>query len=163
MAGQPATGPVHPTVMSEPAVQVYVWPSTQPQSDSRPSLVVELEVQLRVMLTAPASVVPASRTPASEPEQDDAERTQVPTVGQNESPLGPELLPASQAPGKVHQPQRVSAAQAAQLVMVEQGAAQEPQSPGQLAQVSVPLQLPSPQRGAHAPQSAEHEVQLSPL
>jgi hypothetical protein len=44
-----------------------------------------------------------------------------------------------------------------------QRGAQAPQSDGQEVQVSVPLQVPSPQRGAQAPQSDGHEVQVSPL
>ena len=37
----------------------------------------------------------------------------------------------------------------------------EPQSLAQLVQVSVPLHIPSPQRGAHAPQSRAQLVQVS--
>ena len=36
-----------------------------------------------------------------------------------------------------------------------------PQSAEQLVHVSLPLQMPSPQRAAHAPQSSEHVVQVS--
>jgi hypothetical protein len=112
-------------------------------------------------LVAPLSTTPESRTPESGAVQLDAERTQPPKMLHSEVPVGPEALPAWQAPSTGHQPQAGLVVHAAQEPMAAQFAGQGPQSAGQLVQVSLPLQAPSPQRGGHSVQSRLQVAQVS--
>jgi hypothetical protein len=75
--------------------------------------------------------------------------------------LGPLLVPAWQAPSKVHHPHAGLLVQAPHDPRDPQSAGHAPQSAAQLEQVSAPLQVPSPQTGAQAPQSREQVVQVS--
>ncbi len=103
--------PVQPTVMVEEGVQVYRVARRQPHSAWRPSLLPEVG-QARVMpLPEPASVTPASVPPPPQV------RVQPPKTGmQSLALLGPLALPAAQVPKVPHQPQRLSAAHAEQVV-----------------------------------------------